>query len=48
MKRKGHTLEQAVRKVRVGERLLAGGGDLSGVLRHLEITETTWRRWRHA
>ena len=46
MKRKRHTPEQAVRKVREGERMLAAGSDLAEVLRHLEITESTWHRWR--
>ena len=46
MKRKRHTPEQAVRRVREGERMLAAGSDLAEVLRHLEITELTWHRWR--
>ncbi len=46
MKRHRHTPEQAVRKLREGERLLNEGKDLSEVLRHLEITESTWNRWR--
>ena len=48
MKRKRHTPEQAVRKVREGERMLGSGSDLAEVLRHLEITESTWHRWRRA
>ena len=48
MKRKRHTPEQAVRKVREGERMLGAGSDLAEVLRHLEITESTWHRWRRA
>ena len=47
MKRSRHTPEQAVRKVREGERL-GSGSDLVDVLRHLEITESTWHRWRRA
>ena len=47
MKRHRHTPEQAVRKVREGERLLNEGQDLAEVLRHLEITESTWSRWRN-
>jgi hypothetical protein len=47
MKRHRHTLEQAVRKVREGERLLNEGRDLAEVLRQLEITESTWNRWRN-
>ena len=48
MKRNRHTPEQAVRKVREGERMLSSGRDLTEVLRHLEITESTWHRWRRA
>jgi hypothetical protein len=39
MKRHRHTPEQAVRKIREGERLLNGGQELAEVLRQLEITE---------
>ncbi len=46
MKRHRHTPEQAVRKLREGERLLNEGKDLTEVLRHLEIAESTWNRWR--
>ena len=46
MKRHRHTPEQAVRKVREGERLLNDGKDLADVLRALEISEATWNRWR--
>lgn len=47
MKRRRHTPEQAVRKVREGERMLNAGSDLAEVLRALEITESTWNRWRN-
>ena len=46
MKRHRHTPEQAVRKVREGERLLNDGKDLAEILRALEISEATWNRWR--
>ena len=46
MKGRHHTLEQAVRKLREGERLLNSGQALGLVLRELEITESTWNRWR--
>lgn len=46
MKRHRHTPEQAVRKVREGERLLNDGKDLAEILRMLEISEATWNRWR--
>ena len=47
MKRQRHTPEQAVRKVREGERLLNAGKDLAEVLRTLGIAESTWNRWRN-
>ena len=47
VKRQRHTPEQAVRKVREGERMLNTGKDLTEVLRHLEIAESTWNRWRN-
>ena len=46
MKRRRHTPEQAVRKVREGERLLNDGKDLAEILRTLAISEATWNRWR--
>ncbi|MCH7901741.1 MAG: IS3 family transposase [Acidobacteria bacterium] len=48
MKRHRHTPEQAVRKLREGDRMLAEGKDLTEVLRHLEIAESTWNRWRNS
>jgi putative transposase len=47
MKRHRHTPEQVVRKLREGERLLNEGKDLAEVVRHLEISEPTWNRWRN-
>ncbi len=47
MKRHRHTPEQVVRKLREGDRLLNDGKDLTEVLRHLEIAEATWNRWRN-
>ena len=46
MKRKRHTAEQAIRKLREGERHLNEGEPLGEVLRALEITQSTWNRWR--
>ena len=46
MKRHRHTPEQIVRKLGEGDRLLNEGKDLTEVLRHLEIAESTWNRWR--
>jgi putative transposase len=47
MKRHRHSPDQALRKVREGERLLNEGQDLTEVLRRLEISEATWNRWRN-
>ena len=47
MKRHRHSPEQAVRKIREGERVLNEGQDLVKVLRLLEITEATFNRWRN-
>jgi putative transposase len=46
VKRHRHTPEQAVRKVREGERLLNDGKDRAEVLGTLQISEATWNRWR--
>jgi transposase-like protein len=47
MKRHPHTPEQAVRKVREGERMLNEGRDIAEVVGHLGIAESTWNRWRN-
>ena len=47
MKRRRHTPEQVIRKLAEGEKLLAQGQTLAEVCRHLEITESTWHRWRN-
>ena len=46
VKRHRHTPEQIVRKVREGERMLNAGTDLAEVLRQLEVSESSWNRWR--
>jgi putative transposase len=46
MKRHRHTPEQVVRKLREGDRMLNAGADLADVLRHLEVSESSWNRWR--
>jgi putative transposase len=45
-RRRRHTPEQIIRKLREGEKQLGGGVELAAVLKHLEITEATWFRWR--
>jgi putative transposase len=46
MKRKRHTPEQIVRKLREADRMLAEGADLALVCRQLEISVQTYQRWR--
>jgi putative transposase len=47
MKRHRNTPEQIVRKLGEGDRLLNEGRDLTEVLRHLEVSESSWNRWRN-
>ena len=46
MKRRRHTPEQVVRKLREADRLLGEGQELPDVLKALEISEATYHRWR--
>jgi len=47
MKQRHHTPEQVIRKFAEGEKLLNQGNDISEVCRQLEITQSTWHRWRN-
>ena len=47
MKRRRHSPEQIIRKLAEGDKLLAEGKSIDEVARHLEITESTWHRWRN-
>ena len=47
MKKRKHTPDQVVRKLREADRLLADGKDVSEVSKHLEISEQTYHRWRN-
>jgi transposase-like protein len=47
MKRRRHTPEQVIRKLREADRLLAEGKDVAEVARHLEVSEPTYHRWRN-
>jgi putative transposase len=47
MSRRRHTPEQVVRKLREADRLLSEGQELQEVLKHLEIAEATYHRWRN-
>ena len=44
-KRRRHTPEQVIRKLREGERRLGQGSDLAAVCKHLEVSEQIWHRW---
>lgn len=47
MKRRRHTPEQIIRKLREAERLLGEGKTIPEVAKTLEISEQTFHRWRH-
>ena len=46
MKRRRHTPEQIIRKLREADRLLAEGQEVPEVAEQLEIGEATYHRWR--
>jgi putative transposase len=46
MKRRRHTPEQIVRKLREADRLLAEGHEVPEVAKRLEVSEATYHRWR--
>ena len=46
MKRRRHTPEQIVRKLREADRLLAEGQEVPEVAKQLEVSEATYHRWR--
>lgn len=45
-RRKRHTPEQIIGKLREAELVLAGGADLGEVCQRLEVSEATFHRWR--
>ena len=47
MPRRRHTPEQIVRKLKEADRMLNEGSDVAAVARHLQVTETTYHRWRN-
>ncbi len=47
MKRKKHTPEQIIRKLREAEALLAEGRGLAEVCQRLAVSEATFHRWRN-
>ncbi|QEG22294.1 Transposase [Mariniblastus fucicola] len=46
-RRKRHTPEQIVRKLRDADAMLNSGKELAAVLQALEISEATYQRWRN-
>jgi transposase len=46
VKRRRHTPEQIVRKLREADRLLGEGTELPEVCKTLEVSEATYHRWR--
>lgn len=46
MKRRRHTPEQIVRKLREADRILAEGIEVPEVAKALEVSEATFHRWR--
>jgi putative transposase len=46
VKRRRHTPEQIVRKLREADRLLAEGTEVPKVCKALEVSEQTYHRWR--
>lgn len=46
-RRKRHSPEQIVRKLRDAEAMLNAGKDLAAVLQALAISEATYHRWRN-
>jgi len=46
MKRKRHTPEQVIRKIRDAEKMQAQGTELPEICRRLEISVQTYQRWR--
>jgi hypothetical protein len=45
-RRKRHSPEQVIRKLRDADAMLNAGKDLAAVLQALEISEATYSRWR--
>jgi putative transposase len=47
VKRRRHTPEQVIRKLREADRMLGEGKTLAEVAKALEVSEATYHRWRH-
>ena len=47
MKRRGHTPEQVIRKLREAEKLIGEGKTIPEAAKELGISEQTYHRWRN-
>jgi putative transposase len=47
MKRRHHSPEQIIRKLREAERMLGGGRQIPEVAKELGVSEATFYRWRN-
>ena len=47
MKRKRHSPEQIIRKLREADRMLSEGQTIGEVCQQLEVVEVTFHRWRN-
>jgi len=47
MKRKRHSPEQVIRKLREADGMLSEGKDIAAVCQALEVSEATFHRWRN-
>lgn len=47
MKRKRHSPEQIIRKLRDADRMLSEGKDVGAVCQALAVSEATFHRWRN-
>jgi len=47
VKRRKHTLEQIIRKLREAERMLGEGKTVAEAAKELEVSEQTFHRWRN-
>jgi putative transposase len=47
MKRRRHTPEQVIRKLREAERMLSEGKTIAELCKELEVSEQTFHRWRN-
>lgn len=46
-RRKRHSPEQIIHKLREAERLQSGGATIAQICQHLEVSEQSFHRWRN-